>query len=110
MANLDIACHAGYLSSMDSDDRSSTSMNVSLPKSLRTFVEERVSKSAYTSASEYVRELIRQDRDRQAANDHLEGLLLEGLASGTASEWTEADWAAIRKRVTKRLETKKRPK
>lgn len=92
---------------MDTDDRSSTSMNVSLPKALRTFVEERVSKSAFTSASEYVRELIRQDRERQAAHDRLEELLLEGLASGPSSEWTAADWAKIRKRVTKRLETKK---
>jgi len=37
---------------MDTDDRSSTSMNVSLPKILRSFVEERVSNSSYTSASE----------------------------------------------------------
>ncbi len=93
---------------MDTDDRSSTSMNVSLPKALRTFVEERISKSAYASASEYVRELIRQDRERQAANDRLEDLLLEGLESGPALEWTEDDWAAVRKRVTERLEEKKR--
>lgn len=85
-------------------------MNVSLPKTLRTFVEARVSSSAYTSASEYVRELIRQNREREAAHDRLEKLLLEGLASGPASEWTEDDWAALRKRVTKRLGAKKRPK
>ena len=92
---------------MDTDDRSSTSMNVSLPKSLRSFVEERISSSAYTSASEYVRELIRKDRERQAAHGRLEELLLEGLASGPASEWTEDDWASIRERVTKRLEAKR---
>jgi antitoxin ParD1/3/4 len=92
---------------MDTDDRSSTSMNVSLPKTLRSFVDERVSSSSYTSASEYVRELIRRDREHHAAHDRLEELLLEGLASGSASEWTEADWASVRERVTKRLETKK---
>ncbi|HKX46751.1 MAG TPA: type II toxin-antitoxin system ParD family antitoxin [Planctomycetota bacterium] len=91
---------------MDSDDRSSTSMNVSLPKSLRSFVEERVSSSSYTSASEYVRELIRKDRERRAAQERLEELLLEGLGSGPASEWTEDDWASIRERVTRRLEAK----
>jgi antitoxin ParD1/3/4 len=92
---------------METDDRSSTSMNVSLPKSLRSFVDERVSSSSYTSASEYVRELIRKDRERQAAHDRLEELLLEGLASGPASEWTEDDWASIRERVARRLEEKK---
>ncbi len=54
-------------------------MNISLPESLKAFVDERVSGSAYGSSSEYVRELIRRDRDRS----HLRGLLLEGAASAT---------------------------
>jgi antitoxin ParD1/3/4 len=91
---------------MDTDDRSA-SMNVSLPKALRSFVDEQVAASSYSSASEYVRELIRKDREHRAAHDRLEELLFEGLASGAASEWTEADWASIRERVTKRLEGKK---
>lgn len=86
------------------DDRLATSMNVSLPRALRSFVDERVSSSAYTSASEYVRELIRKDRDEVEARRRLKDLLLEGLASGPAAEWTEADWTALRERVTKRLE------
>ena len=89
------------------DDRSSTSLNVSLPKTLRSFVDERVSSSAYTSASEYVRELIRKDCEQRAAQGRLDEMLLEGLTSGPAAEWTEDDWAAIRERVTKRLEAKK---
>ncbi|MEX1025023.1 MAG: type II toxin-antitoxin system ParD family antitoxin [Planctomycetota bacterium] len=92
---------------MDTEDRSSTSMNISLPKSLRSFVDERVSSSSYTSASEYVRELIRKEREHQAAQDRLEKLLLEGLASGPATEWTDDDWASIRERVMKRLEAQK---
>jgi len=91
---------------MGTNDRSSTSMNVSLPRTLRSFVDERVSTSSYTSASEYVRELIRKDREHRAANDRLEELLLEGLASGPSSEWTEGEWTSIRERVTKRLEGK----
>ena len=89
---------------MDTNDRSGTSMNVSLPKTLRSFVEDRVANSAYTSASEYVRELIRKDREQHSTQARLEGMLLEGLASGPASEWTEKDWAAIRESVAKRLE------
>jgi len=108
MAYLAIPCRADYSFYMDrDDDRSSTSMNVSLPKPLRSFVEERVASSAYTSASEYVRELIRKDREKLVAQGRLEELLLEGLASGPAAEWTEDDWTALRERVTKRLEAKK---
>jgi antitoxin ParD1/3/4 len=77
-------------------------MNISLPKALRSFVEERVSASSYTSASEYVRELIRKDRERHAALDRLEECLLEGLASGPSTEWTEQDWASLRERVIQR--------
>lgn len=52
-------------------------MNISLPDSLRAFVEERVSEGGYSSSSEYVRELIRREQDRT----RLRGLLLEGAES-----------------------------
>ena len=81
----------------------STTMNVSLPGSLRDFVDAQVADHGYTSASEYVRELIRSARERQSANEHLEELLLEGINSGPAAEWTDQDWADIRARVAKRL-------
>jgi len=54
-----------------------STMNISLPEALKTFVNDQVSTRGYRTSSEYVRELIRQDRDRQ----RLRGLLLEGAAS-----------------------------
>ena len=54
-----------------------STMNISLPEALKTFVDDQVSTRGYRTSSEYVRELIRQDRDRQS----LRGLLLEGAAS-----------------------------
>lgn len=50
---------------------------VSLPEELKAFVDEQVSSRGYTSSSEYMRELIRRERDREK----LRGLLLEGLES-----------------------------
>ena len=88
------------------EDRS-TSMNISLPSSLRSYVEDRVAESSYTSASEYVRELIRNERERRSAHGRLEELLLEGLTSGPADEWTEDEWTTLRRRVAERLETKR---
>lgn len=52
-------------------------MNISLPESLRTFVEDQITQRRYGTTSEYVRDLIRRDQDRQ----HLRGLLLAGAAS-----------------------------
>jgi antitoxin ParD1/3/4 len=54
-----------------------TTMNISLPDSLKTFVDEQVSQRGYGTSSEYVRELIRKDQDRQ----RLRGLILAGLES-----------------------------
>ena len=57
-----------------------TTMNISLSEALKSFVEDQVGARGYTTSSEYLRELIRKDRDRQ----HLRGLLLEGAASPQA--------------------------
>lgn len=51
-----------------------TAMNISLPDTLKTFVDEQVHQRGYGTSSEYVRELIRKDQDRL----HLRGLLLAG--------------------------------
>ncbi|MBE7374427.1 type II toxin-antitoxin system ParD family antitoxin [Pseudomonas lopnurensis] len=54
-----------------------STMNISLPGALKNFVDEQVSQRGYGTSSEYVRELIRKDQDRQ----HLRSLLLAGTAT-----------------------------
>ena len=54
-----------------------STMNVSLPKALKGFVDDQVASRGYGTSSEYVRELIRKDKDRQ----RLRGLILVGAAS-----------------------------
>lgn len=39
-------------------------MNISLPQSLKDFVDAQVAERRYGTTSEYVRDLIRRDRDR----------------------------------------------
>jgi antitoxin ParD1/3/4 len=51
-----------------------STMNISLPTPLKSFVDEQVADRGYGTCSSYVRELIRRDRDRQ----QLRGLLVEG--------------------------------
>lgn len=41
-----------------------STMNISLPDTLKSFVDEQVSARGYGTSSEYVRELIRMDRER----------------------------------------------
>lgn len=78
------------------------SMNISLPDSMRTYVEEQVASGGYSTVSEYFRELVRQDQKRKAT-ERLETLLLEGLDSGTATPMTAKDWEDIRQAVRQRI-------
>ncbi len=76
-------------------------MNVSLPEALKEFVQERVARGTFSTPSDYVRTLIREDMRRQAA-DRLEALLMEGIASGPARPMTAQDWADLRAEARRR--------
>lgn len=56
-------------------------MNISLPDELKQFVDAQVAEHAYGSASEYLRELIRKQRDVEK----LRQMLLDGANSGPAT-------------------------
>jgi antitoxin ParD1/3/4 len=75
-----------------------STMNISLPDSLKSFVDEQVDQRGYGSSSEYVRELIRKDQDRLL----LRGLLLEGGASAPSSPVDADYFGALRDVVRQR--------
>ena len=70
-------------------------MNISLPDSLKSFVDEQVSQRGYGTSSEYVRELIRQDQDRL----RLRNVLLEGAESPLDPPADASYFATFRKSV-----------
>ena len=72
-----------------------STMNISLPESLKHFIDQQVTNRGYGTSSEYVRELIRRDQDRQL----LRGLLLEGASSAPGVPADDDYFAALRKRA-----------
>ena len=72
-----------------------TTMNISLPEALKTFVDEQVSQRGFGTSSEYVRELIRKDQDKM----QLRGLLLAGAETEPAQPATQAYFDGLRDRV-----------
>ena len=64
-----------------------SSVNISLPDSLRVFVERRIEEQGYGTVSDYFRDLILKDQ-QQLGEARLEALLLEGLNSGDPIEVT----------------------
>ena len=83
-----------------------TSMNISLPDESKQYVEAQT-KSGYSTPSEYVRELIREDQKRRA-QQQLEQLLLEGLNSGEPIPANEKFWEELRNEALKRIEARKK--
>jgi antitoxin ParD1/3/4 len=72
-----------------------TTMNISVPEEMKAFVEAQMAAEGYASASEYVRDLIREAQKRQAKRE-LEAKLHEALGSGPATPMTRKDWVALR--------------
>lgn len=72
-----------------------STMNVSLPDALKRFVDDQVSAGDYASSSEYVRELLRRERDRI----HLRSLVLEGASSPIAGHADAQYFASLRRRA-----------
>ena len=70
-------------------------MNVSLPDSLKHFVEDQVTEQGYGTSSEFVRDLIR----REQARLQLRSLIHEGMGSGPGPELDDAYFDRLRARI-----------
>lgn len=74
-------------------------MNISLPENLKGFVDKQVQMGGYSTSSEYIRELIREDQKKKL-EQRLSLLLLEGMQSGEPIAADAAYWKAKRKRLS----------
>ncbi len=79
-----------------------STLKISLPDSMRASVEAVVREGGYSTASEYVRELIRNDQNRKG-REKLEALLVEGVGSGESLPVDQAFWTDMRADLTARL-------
>ncbi len=70
-------------------------MNISLPETLKAFVDSQITERGFGSSSEYVRDLIRKDQDVQ----RLRRLLLDGAESPLGATLDEAYFDALNQRV-----------
>ncbi|MGV8942243.1 MAG: type II toxin-antitoxin system ParD family antitoxin [Lysobacter sp.] len=74
-------------------------MNISLPDELKQFIDEQVSEQGYGSSSEYLRELIRKQRDVE----RLRNLMLEGADSGPGAPITPDTFKRMREELRGRM-------
>ena len=71
-------------------------MNVSLPDALREWIDAQVKSGRYATASDYVRELVRDHQEYRLKLARLDELLEEGERSGVSDRSFEVIMADIR--------------
>lgn len=69
-------------------------MNISLPSELKAFVDQQVAERGFSSTSEYLRDLIRKQRDV----DNLRRLLLDGADSPVVGVMDDVWFASLSER------------
>lgn len=82
-----------------------STMNISLPDTMKSFVDEQVIQRGYGTSSEYLRDLIRRDQDRQ----HLRGLLQAGAAVPVVQEATPEYFNSLRQQVRAKADVPAKP-
>ena len=63
------------------------SMNISLPEDMKEFVQEQVAERSFGSASEYFRQLLRVEREREWLRDHLLSAMAEPPSRTSAEDF-----------------------
>jgi len=76
-------------------------VSVTLPESIKQYVEDQVAKGGYGSVSDYMRHLVETDQ-REQARAALESEVLKGLNSGESTPMTSEVWRAIREETERR--------
>ena len=76
-------------------------LNISIPDNMREWIKSQTESGKYTSASDYLRDLIRTD---QRTREDLDNMLVEGLESGVAIEADSKYWKNKKKSLKSRIE------
>src|SRR5580700_3523616 len=87
-------------------DGTMTTLTISLPDSLKEFVDTQVATKGYGNVSEYFRSLLREAQQNEA-DARLEALLLEGLASGDPIPLTKEFWTDLKAEAVRRVAARK---
>jgi antitoxin ParD1/3/4 len=70
-------------------------VTISLPESLKVFIDRQLATRGYGNVSEYFRSLLREAQEKEE-NARLEALLLEGLASQEGIPMTQEFWKDLK--------------
>ncbi len=84
-------------------------VTISMPETLKQFLDHEVETKGYGNVSEYVRGLLRQAQAKDA-DARLEALLLEGLTSGEDIPLTQQFWKELKADAGQILTKQQKPR
>jgi len=76
-----------------------TSMSVSLSDQLRGFIKSRVESGDYHNESEYIRDLVRKDREKLSDEKQLLNLLRQSEQSGVSNNTIPDIMSSVKERL-----------
>ncbi|HWL93896.1 MAG TPA: type II toxin-antitoxin system ParD family antitoxin [Phycisphaerae bacterium] len=82
-----------------------TTLNISLPEEMRTWVDEQIAQGGYGTISEFFRQLVREEQKRRI-RDQIEAKLLANLESGEPIKVTPEFWEDRRRELERRIKKK----
>lgn len=84
-----------------------TTMNISLPAPLKSWVEQQVETRGYSTASEFVRDVLRREQEL-SLRTIVDARLEQAIASGESTPMTAQDWQRIRREGQKRARSRRK--
>ena len=84
-----------------------TSMNISLPAPRKSWIEQQVAERGYSTASEFVRDVLRREQE-QAVRAAIDARLVQAIGSGESTPMTAQDWKRIRAEGSKRARSRRK--
>ena len=75
-----------------------TNMSISLPERMKKSIQEVAKTDAYSTPSDYIRDVVREDLKHREER-RLEKALFEGLGSGKPFEMTSQKYEQVRKNL-----------
>lgn len=80
-------------------------LNISLPDSMRAYVERKIERGGYGTISEYLRELIRADERREV--EYFDKFIAEAYAGGPFVPHTKKDIESAKAETLRRIQARK---
>ncbi len=75
---------------------------ISMPDEMGAWIEDRIRSGQYNNDSEYFRDLVRRDQERQEAVTQLRQMLDDAEASGISERTVDQIWQDAKTRYLKR--------